>query len=551
MICLMLNSLRRIVMAVAIALMALGGVEVIQARTLSSTQQGANARDAGALVDRALAALEKGDEAGARSLLQQAVKLDPNNELAHTYLGVMADRAGDLAEAERQFAAAAIAAPTSAAARTTHGAILLRLGRMELAAKQFEISLKLNPNQASALVNLAQIRFASGKPEGLRSARELFEKARAIAADLEITRALVIITLSLNDKAAAAAYYKEYAAQVAGASGEISGAKLRAELGGALLAAGLGREASEELTAVVAVEPSNVAAILMLARSFMAQNDIRSAGRTLESAVARGVEAAPIYAALADVYQAAGHVENAIPAMRLAIERDPKSEAYRFRYGMLLTDTQAPEAAIIRLTESLKEFPNSSRLWFALGVAQFKKQRHDEAAKAFARAAELDPKFAAALAYLGIVYDETGRYVEAIESYKRAVAADDKLAAAHYLLADALIRQTSADTAGAENHLMRAIQLEPAFAPARLALARLYIRLERFNEAATQLETVAAADPNQPEAQYQLGRVYMRLKRTEDAQKAVAAFKRLSDDQQKRAQSERQELVRRLANVNF
>jgi hypothetical protein len=43
----------------------------------------------------------------------------------------------------------------------------------------------------------------------------------------------------------------------------------------------------------------------------------------------------------------------------------------------------------------------------------------------------------------------------------------------------------------------------------------------------------------------------MRLKRTEDAQKAIAAFKRLSDNQQKQAQTERQDLVRRLANVNF
>jgi thioredoxin-like negative regulator of GroEL len=98
---------------------------------------------------------------------------------------------------------------------------------------------------------------------------------------------------------------------------------------------------------------------------------------------------------------------------------------------------------------------------------------------------------------------------------------------------------------------MRAISLEPAFAPARLALSRLYIRLERFGEAASQLEIVAAADPKQAEAQYQLGRVYMRLKRPEDAQKAVAAFKRLSEDQQKQAQTERQELIRRLANVNF
>jgi tetratricopeptide (TPR) repeat protein len=294
-----------------------------------------------------------------------------------------------------------------------------------------------------------------------------------------------------------------------------------------------------------------VEVIILLARAYMAQGDIPAAGRTLESAVARGIEAAPLYAALAELYQRSGHVENAIPAMRLAIERDPQNEAYRFRYGMLLTDTKAPEAAVIRLNESLKDFPRSSKLWFALGVAHFKNHKYDEAALAFERSVQFDPAFAPALAYLGIVYDETARYEEAIAAYRRAVAVNDKLAAVHYLLADALLRQTTADVLSAESHLKRAIALEPSFAPARLALGRLYIRLERFNEAATQLEAVAAADPEQPEAQYQLSRVYMRLKRTEEAQKAIAAFKRLSDNQQKQAQTERQDLVRRLANVNF
>jgi Tfp pilus assembly protein PilF len=552
MTCTITKSLRPIVMAVALTSITLAGAGRTPADSLFLTPQGRDTQRAAALVDEAVSAMQSGDEAVARNLLQQAIKADPNNEMAHTYLGVMADRAGDLPEAERQFAAAAIAAPTSASARNNHGTILLKLGRTEQAARQFEVSLKLNPRQTSALVNLAQIRFTSGTPEGLKAARDLFEKARAIAPDAEITRALVVIALSLKDKQAAADYYKEYSAQSSASPAQTNTpASSRAELGGALLDAGLGKEASEELEGAVAAEPSNVNAILLLARAYMTQNDIRSAGRVLESALVRGIDSAPIYAALSEVYQAYGSIENAIPAMRLAIEREPKSEAYRFRYGMLLTDTKAPEAAVIRLNEALKEFPNSSKLWFALGVAHFKKQNHTDAGVAFARAAELDPKFAAAFAYLGIVYDETGRYSEAIESYKRAVAADDKLAAAHYLLADALLRQTAADTAGAELHLTRAISLEPSFVPARLALARLYIRLERFSDAATQLETVTAADPNQPEAQYQLGRVYMRLKRTEDAQKAVAAFKRLSEDQQKRAQTERQELIRRLANVNF
>jgi Tfp pilus assembly protein PilF len=543
-------------MTVVVALtlwMNVEGVAARGARLSLSIQQDENRQRAAALVDEAVTVLEKGDERGAKNLFERASEIDPNNELAHTYLGVLADRAGDLTEAERQFAAAAIAAPTSPAARNNHGAILLRLGRAEQAAKQFELSLKLDPKQAGPLINLAQILFARDTPENLRAARDLFERARAIEPDVEVARALVVIALRLNDRTAAAAYFKDYAALVQNAASGVaaSSASSRAELGAALFEAGLVDEASTELGAVVAAEPANVKAIVLLAQTYLARKDIAAAGRTLEAAIARGLDEAPIYAALAGVYQDSGHIENAIPAMRLAIERAPKNEAYRFRYAMLLVDTKAPAAAVIRLREALNEFPRSSKLHFALGVALFTNHKHDEAMTAFERSIELDPKFAPALAYLGMIYDETGRYAEALALYERAAAADERIAAVQYLAADALLRQTSPDLARAEARLTRALELDPSFPPARLTLAKLYLRTDRLNEAASQLERLVAANPSMAEAQYQLGRVYMRLKRTEEAQKALAVFKQLNENQQQQAQDDRQELIRRLANVRF
>jgi Tfp pilus assembly protein PilF len=548
------NALRRIVAASALVFtvgMGEASIFVMGAHPTVLIQQEENRRKAAALLDEAISALEKGDEKSAKNLLQRAIEADPNNELAHTYLGVMADRAGDLAEAERRFAAAAIAAPTSPSARNNHGAILLRLGRVEQAAKQFEISLKLNPRQPGALVNLAQILFARDTPEALRSARDLFERARAVEPDVEIARALVIIALRLKEKTAAASYFNDYKQLIANSKSGVIAPALRADLGAALLEAGLINEAADELGAVVAAEPANVRAIIFLAQAHLARKDIVSAGRTLEGAVARGVDEAPIYAALSSVYQDSGHLENAIPAMRLAIERAPKNEAYRFRYGMLLIDTKAPAAAVIRLREALTEFPRSSKLWFALGIAHFANRKHDEATVAFERAVELDPKFAPAIAYLGMIYDETGRYTDALALYERAVAADDRLAAAHYLAADALLRQTSPDLARAETHLARALEIDPAFPPASLTLAKLYLRTERLEQAAQQLERLVAANPTMAEAQYQLGRVYMRLKRTEEAQKVLAVFKQLNETQEQQAQNDRQDLIRRLANVRF
>jgi tetratricopeptide (TPR) repeat protein len=504
------------------------------------------------IVAEGVAALQRNDRAAAKSAFERALAIDRNNVAAHSYLGVLADSAGQLAEAEQHFSAAAIAAPLSPAARNNHGAILLRMGRTELATRQFEVSLRLDKNQPSALINLAQIRFASGTPEGLQSARELFERAWALAPDVEIARALVIIALRLNDGAAASLYYRRYTAELPTATaGRAIEAGARGDLGAALLEAGLVTEAIAELSAVAALEPNNVKVILLLARAHLAGKDIRAAGRTLESAVARGLQSGPIYAALADVYEQSGHVENAIPAMRLAIESDPKSEFYRFRYGMLLTDTKAPGAAIIRLLEALPLFPRSPRLLFALGIAHFSNHNSTEAAKAFEQALEIDSRFAPALAYLGLMQIEQGQYKSALAYFERALKVDSQLAIVHYLAADALLKDNSADLAVVEKHLVGAITLDKSFAPAQLALGKLYQRLNRYEDAAKQFEYVTKLEPNLAEAHYQLGRVYTRLKRTVEAQTELETFKRLSEGQKEKSQSEMQEIVRRLANVRF
>jgi len=467
-----------------------------------------------------------------------------NDEVtAQTNLGIIADRAGNLKEAEQHFAAAVKANPNSASARNNYGAILMRTGRSNLAAVEFEQSLKLDPNQVNALVNLAQIRFAA---DDLRASAELFKRALALDADVEIARALIVIGLRLKDYPAVSTYYQQYAAAEHGTQSPAA----RAELGAALFEAGLLQEAADELTAAVSANPADTDSVVRLARVYLARKEIAAAGRTLEAAVARGNDPAPVYALLADVYEQSGHVENAIPALRLAIQRDPQSEKYRFAYAVLLTNTNAPGAAVIRLEESLRTFPSSSRLWFALGFANFKLDKNDEAERALRKAVELDPKFAPPFAYLGLIRAKTGAYGEAVTLYESALRADSKLAVVHHLIADALLKQ-NADARVVETHLRQAVTMDPEFTPARLSLGKLFMRAQRWSEAIVELEQVVKLDANVPEAYYQLGLAYGRLKRTADAQTAMATFKRLSDAEKKREDEDLREVVKRLSNVRF
>lgn len=510
------------------------------------------ARGATAAVDEGVAALDRGDLDGARTAFNKALGLNPRDADAHRYLGLLADRAGDLQEAARHFAAAARLAPTSAPARNNYGVILLRLGRAREAAAEFEASLRADPQQPNALVNLAQIRFDSGAAEDLRAAEDLFARADRIEPDAEIARALTVIALRRGDRAAASAHYQTYAARMAAGRGAAAAdARTRAELGVALMEAGLLKEAEAESVASAQLDPSNADSVIQLARVQLARKEIPGAGRTLEGAVARGVESAPLYALLADVYEQAGHPENAIPAMRLAIQLDPRSEKYRFAYGLLLTNAYAPAAAVIRLEEALKTFPDSPRLWFALGMAHFKQDKDQEAARAFGRAATLDPKFAPAYAYLGMLSTKKGDAAGAVALYEKALQIDPQMAVLQHLLGEALLQQPDADAARIESHLKRAAELDPTFSAPRLSLAKLYIRGERWADAVAELEKVTALEPDSADAYYQLSRAYVRLKRTAEAQAAVETFKRLNDNQKKQGEGELREVVRRLGNVRF
>lgn len=513
--------------------------------------QGARGASSVALAE-GVAALERGDMDAARASFNKALSLNPKEAEAHKYLGLIADRAGDLEGAARHFGEAARLMPASAPARNNYGVILLRLGRTREAAAEFEASLRADPQQPNALVNLAQIRFNAGTAEDLRAAADLFARADRIEPDAEIARALIVIALRRGDPTAAAAHYQTYAARIAsGSAASADDARTHAELGAALMEAGLLKEAEAESAVAVRLDPSNADTVVQLARVQLAQKDIRGAGRTLEAAVARGVESAPLYALLADVYEQAGHPENAIPAMRLAIQRDPQSEKYRFAYGILLTNSYAPAAAVIRLEEALKTFPESPRLWFALGLAHFKQGRDQDAARSFGRAAALDPKFAPAYAYLGLLSMRKGEVAEAVALYEKALGADPQLSVLHYLLAEALLQQPDAEAARVESHLKRAAELDPTFAPPRLSLAKLFIRGERWADAVAELEKVTALEPDSADAYYQLSRAYARLKRTAEAQAAVETFKRLNDSKKKQDEDELREVVRRLGNVRF
>jgi tetratricopeptide (TPR) repeat protein len=355
--------------------------------------------------------------------------------------------------------------------------------------------------------------------------------------------------LANNEKSRAAAEFAEYiTAQKTQSPDKIKRDTAFAE---ALFASGLPNEARQESELLLSAENHNVGALILLSKIYVQQKNIAAAGRLLESAVASGMDDAKIYVALAEVYEAGGYLENAIPAMRLAIKKEPKNDSYRSLYGLLLVNSKAPAAAVIRLEEALKEFPDSPRLWSVLGMAYFDDNKLAEAQKSFEKALSQDSKLVPAMAYLGAIAGEQGRYIEAAKIYQRAIDLNEKIALLHYLLAETLLKMTETDEARVESALKRAIDLEPNLTSAHLSLGRFYVRQSRWAEAVISLERAAKLEPERAEIFYQLGRVYTRLKRPGESQAALAKFKQINDMQKEQKETDRRELVRRLAKVRF
>jgi len=489
-------------------------------------------------------ALSSQDLIRAKTLVQKVLLAQPRNVTAQTLAGIVAERRNELSEAEKHFATAAKFAPQSPETRNNYGAILLRLNRRSEAAREFAASLKANPKQPSALVNLANIRFAENN---LTAARELFGKANEHATDVEILKAMLLISLQLDEKERSRQDFKEYFKFRI----NLSVLTFDKTLGEMLLAKKMFAEARQELEFILANEAENVDALCLLSRVYLQQKDYSAAGQILEAATARGVSDGKVYQALSEVYQADGFVEKAIPTMRLAIEKEPKNEAYRLRYGLLLIDSKAPAAAVIRIEEAIKEFPASPRLRLLFGMALFDLQKFNEAQMAFQSALELEPQFVPALAYLATMNADQGRFKEAIGFYERAIKSDGKSAVLRYLLADTILKLQEPDNRKVEQELKQVILLDPHLALAYSTLGRLYMRQKRFNEAVVNLERAVEIDANLPDALYQLGLVYARLKRNDESKIVLTKFKELNESKIKQKEVNRLDLVRRLANVRF
>jgi tetratricopeptide (TPR) repeat protein len=174
-------------------------------------------------------------------------------------------------------------------------------------------------------------------------------------------------------------------------------------------------------------------------------------------------------------------------------------------------------------------------------VARVGRAQHLAAQKKFDEATREYERIIADFPKTPGVYLAFGQHLIAANDDERAVIAlrreierDPNHLLAHLLIADARLRLK--DFAAGLPFAEKAVKLRPQLPLARYLLGSLLLETGRTARAVTELETARRLMPDEPKIHFALGRAYARAGRKEEAERARAAFERLTKQAAESAQ---------------
>lgn len=277
-------------------------------------------------------------------------------------------------------------------------------------------------------------------------------------------------------------------------------ARIQADYGAALLAAGQAERAESVLRGALAQCGPDENLSFNLARCLQAQGNAQAALAALDKVGALGDDVCKLRG---DLLRALGDVQGAIAAYCEALRLAPKNAVYLNDLGVLLETSDDP-AKHCGLWQQLAASPDAQAIvYFFLGNSLHAAGDLVGARAAFERALAMEPTMAEAWNNLALVLGRLGLEQEAMAALDRAVAANPALSAARSNLGSLMSRYSALDEA--EAMLRQAVALDPASIDARTNYGAVLMRQRRFAEAEAEFRRVLAEQPGQASAELNLG----------------------------------------------
>ena len=515
-----------------------------------------------------------GDQAGAVESLAEACRIEPDNLDLHRRLAAALIELKDFARSRSEIDRLRLRCGESFDVQALESRLLAEQGRLDEAAAALIALSRRWPREAEAQELAAAVLLRKGDLAGAISA---LEAARDTAPNDAAVRARLrdaYLSAGFFDKAAAEA--RAVVDLKPAAEGDLQ--RLALSLAGAHDTA----KAAEILRRLVADNPANAEYRIQLAQILASDGQAAEAQQHLDAALTGEPAPAVIWGAC-NVYWRAGD----LAAARSLIERTASAQP-RIYHSLLAQhhvhagDEQAAEAEFARLRELA---PDDILVMAAVGDFYAAiPGRHEDALKAYDRAAALAPGYDYARKQKASVLALAGRFGQAEELLSKLARERPGDADLQARLADLALRQaglapdraivdaaqerartllsgsphdaraqfyaavaaelaTDRDSRKAEACLNRAIDIDPGFVEARLLRARLERRAGRLDDAERDCRAALKANPASTSALLALGDVLRDRKagiedyraladefRANPAAKLVAGLGALKDD---------------------
>ena len=444
------------------------------------------------LLTLGIARARLGDSSGAEKLYRRALELRPHYGAARVALGVALRRRGHAEEAIAMLEPAAESGSNSERART-----LVVLGRAYLSAKKrpaaeqaFTRAIEYAPADVEVRLGIGRAWMGTGRGEDLARAAAELARAAEVAPDMpQVFSALARVKQRRGDLAGAEADY-ERALRI---DPDYRYARRR------LLRLALDREdyprARLQAEYLLARAP-DVPEHHLLAGLVAARDGRKDEARAhYRDAIARAGGGYPeAYLNLGVVEKNAGDLAAASAAYRKAIELRPD---YVQAYNNLgLAQVQAKELADAEATfkRAIAIDKGYATAWLNLGELYAGQQRTDEAIAAFQTAIAARPNYAEARLDLGVALAHAGRTHEAIATYRELVTAQPRYLSGWFNLGIAL--EGAGDLDGAADAYQHALGIDADHVASLRRLGDLEARRGRAGAATHMFEEVLDRLPN-------------------------------------------------------
>jgi len=230
------------------------------------------------------------------------------------------------------------------------------------------------------------------------------------------------------------------------------------------------------------------------------------------------------------------------------LETDPDAHVIRSNLGGVYFDLGQAERAGREWEIALAGKPDNVVTMNALGMLYTQQGKYAEARVMFQRAIAAKPLWGPEHYNYGLLLQKMGETDRALEEFKSAVQLSPLDATARRRYGEALLATGNLDEA--EVQLKSAIDLEPSL-EALHSLSQVYLQMEKYGQAETQLRRIVEEYPFDSSAHFQLARLLEMSKHFDEAKKeyleglktdaanaeAKSAIRRMEQQQGKRSQT--------------